>query len=155
MKTLTKATGELLYKNRYDNCLTQPEMAHKCHLSQNHYNNLETGRKTPSLRTFVDISINCDIDVNAFIDELKQRYYEPEETVLEAITYCFEKEQRTTEDGIPYISFNILIKKKDIIIRRIPDVFTDEAEAQQFVNICNRLKLDPQHVIDAVEDVLI
>ena len=155
MKTLNKATGELLHKSRYDNCLTRPEMARKCHLSQKYYNNLETGKKAPSLRTFIDISINCDIDVNAFINEMKKRCYPPEETVLETITYCFEKEQRTTEDGIQYISFNVLVKNKDVVIRRIPDVFTDERQAQQFVDMCNRLKLDPQHVEDAVDDVLI
>lgn len=37
----------------------------------------------------------------------------------------------------------------------IPDVFLDKQKAERFVVMCNRLQLDPLHLLDVVEDAIL
>ena len=36
----------------------------------------------------------------------------------------------------------------------IPDIFTDQAEAEKLSSLCNRLDLSPIHIWEVIEDIL-
>lgn len=36
----------------------------------------------------------------------------------------------------------------------IPDIFTSLPAAEEFVNLCNRLELSPEHVYEVIDDLL-
>lgn len=53
-------------------------------------------------------------------------------------------------DGESYFSYGI--KCGEITVN---DLSTNREKVQQFVDSCNRLKLSPTHIFDAVEDFVI
>ena len=36
----------------------------------------------------------------------------------------------------------------------IPDIFTSKPAAEEFVNLCNRLDLSPEHIYEVIDDLL-
>lgn len=58
----------------------------------------------------------------------------------------------------PYIgahsAYAIVATVNDTITSYIPDVFSDKAQAQDFVALCNEMALDPVHLADVVVDIL-
>ena len=52
-------------------------MAERCFMSYRQYNDLENGKRLPSLHSFIDIVIAFDINVNLIIKSLLERGYKP------------------------------------------------------------------------------
>ena len=73
---LKEAIGKALYSKRMEYGLTQEQMAAKCCISNRQYNDLENGKRLPGLRTFFNISIVCDLDVNEIIKDLISKGYQ-------------------------------------------------------------------------------
>ena len=155
MNPFDTAVGNLLYQNRLENGLTEKEMADKCGIPLKDYCKFECGQKPMPLKTFIDISIICNIDISAFADNLKHDYNLSAESDKPQIFYCTEEKSFTTDDGIPYTAYNVIIKNGDIIVTRFSDVFLNKEAASHFVEMCNRLSLDPLHVADVIDDAII
>lgn len=74
------------------------------------------------------------------------------------ITYQVKKEiLYHTETGF-YTTFGIdavrTISNHTILIHSISDVFLEQADAEEFVQICNDEELSPLHLHDAIENAL-
>ncbi len=155
MNSFNTAVGSLLYQNRMINGLTESEMAKKCGIDLNDYCDFECGKKSPSLQAFIDISIACNIDISAFFEKIRHSSQSFETSEESKIIYCTEEEDFTSDDGIPYTGYNVIIRSGNIIVTRFTDVFLNKEAAFHFVEMCNRLELDPNHVADVIDDVLI
>ncbi len=57
-----------------------------------------------------------------------------------------------------YTAFGIVVLKNNggnaEEILRVPDISTDRALTENFVNLCNRLQPAPCHICDMIEDIL-
>ena len=154
MNPVITAAGELLYRNRVENGLTQSEMAEKCNLSVKDYINFENGKTAIPLHTFIEISIICQIDINAFVKKLTSDGIFDDCKSCK-ISYFTESENLKSDDGIQYTAYNVIVKMNNTVLTRFSDVFFNEDAARHFVDMCNRLELDPMHVADVIDDVLI
>ena len=72
---IKKAIGKALYEKRTEYRMSQETMAAKCCISNRQYSDLENAKRLPSLRTFFNIAIVCDLDVNALIRSLVEEGY--------------------------------------------------------------------------------
>lgn len=68
------------------------------------------------------------------------------------IKYLLTKDSIENENGDRYIGYGIEITVDGVSVRRIADIYTDEATARAFVSRCNRLHLSPLHIDDVIED---
>ena len=70
--------------------------------------------------------------------------------------YKLTKTAVTDECGKPHITFGIAVYEngaKDPT-RIIDSIFTDLSMAEEFVLVCNRLELSPDHLDDVIADTL-
>ncbi|MDY4976707.1 MAG: helix-turn-helix transcriptional regulator [Clostridia bacterium] len=72
---LRETIGSSLYAKRMEYGFTQEQMAAKCCVSNRQYNDLENGKRLPGLKTFINIVIVCDLDVNSIIKTLIGKGY--------------------------------------------------------------------------------
>ena len=66
-------------------------------------------------------------------------------------TYKLRIDTILTEQGIPVTVYGIEAPDQNI---SIPDIFTSRPAAEEFVNLCNRLELSPEHVYEVIDDLL-
>lgn len=71
-------------------------------------------------------------------------------------TYKLTTDTLTNEEGSPRTAYGIAAyeNESDSPTRTVSDVFTDKTEAERFVNACNVLELDIDHLDDVIYDVL-
>ena len=55
--------------------------------------------------------------------------------------------------GMVRTVYGIELRRGNLVKQAFPDLFTDADEAEQFVQLCNRLELSEIHFRDVVEDV--
>lgn len=67
--------SETLFSKRTEYKLTQEAMANKCHITCRAYVSLENAKSLPSLPTFINILVICNINPNKFITKLKDIGY--------------------------------------------------------------------------------
>lgn len=77
LNTIKRAVADTLYLTRIQHGLSQEKMAEKCFMSYRQYNDLENGKRLPTLQSFIDIVIAFDINVNLIIKSIKERGYLP------------------------------------------------------------------------------
>ena len=77
LNLVKRVIGDTLYQTRIQNRLSQEKMAERCFMSYRQYNDLENGKRLPSLHSFIDIVIAFDINVNLIIKSLLERGYKP------------------------------------------------------------------------------
>lgn len=74
------------------------------------------------------------------------------------VTYQFVEESLWAKDIGNYKTFGIYAYKEEgetkEEIAHISDVFLSREKAEQFVDMCNQLKLDVIHLADVVEDII-
>ncbi len=74
-RAMRHTIGDILYRKRKEYDLNQNDMAEKCCISPRQYSDIENGKRLPSLKTFINIAIICDIDLNSMIDEIVEKGY--------------------------------------------------------------------------------
>lgn len=67
------------------------------------------------------------------------------------ILYKLRSDEVIDEENCKHTVYGVDIFEQ---IRSVPDIFTDDKNAKQFVSLCNELQLAPVHFNDAVENVL-
>lgn len=70
LEIIKEVIGKALYEKRMEFGLSQEAMSVKCCISNRQYSDLENGKRLPSLRTFINIAIVCDLDVNKLIRQI-------------------------------------------------------------------------------------
>ena len=72
--------------------------------------------------------------------------------------YYTVKESFCAEGVGTYAAYGIGVREKSPssrkTLRYIPNVFLDQQKAERLVETCNRLKLDPLHFLDVVQDAV-
>lgn len=68
--------------------------------------------------------------------------------------YSAKREVINSEEFGEYITYGIQIYNDGELIREISDVSTSERKVADLCECCNRLKLDPIHIDDVIEDIL-
>ena len=72
--------------------------------------------------------------------------------------YYTVKESFCAEDAGTYAAYGIgvceISPSSRKTLRYIPNVFLDRQRAEQLAETCNRLKLDPLHFLDVVQDAV-
>ena len=153
MNPIIKAVGELLYNNRMENGLSSEEMAIKCKTSTQDYCGFENGSIAIPLHSFIEICRICRIDPLSFIQKFVCE--DTGDLFQKDIEYCFEDEIFDGEHGTNYTAYNVIVKQGNTILTRFSDVFLNKEAAGHFVDTCNRLSLDPMHVADVIDDVIL
>ena len=71
-------------------------------------------------------------------------------------TYRLLASSRTDEDGtiVPIYGIEVYSKNAHTPLRSLPDLFTRFSQANELVELCNRLQLDPVHLTAVIEDAL-
>lgn len=75
VKIIKRVIGSTLYATRLKFAYSQEQMAEKCLLSVRQYNDLENGKRLPSLQTFFNILIICELDANLLIKQIREKGY--------------------------------------------------------------------------------
>ena len=74
------------------------------------------------------------------------------------IEYYTVKESFYTEEVGSFTAYGIGVCENNQCFRKtlryIPNVFLDRQKAERLAAMCNRLKLDPLHLFDVVEDAV-
>ncbi len=68
--------------------------------------------------------------------------------------YFIKEEIFENEEIGKYITYGVVIYQKDKAVREIYDVSTSKRKVMELCARCNRLKLDPMHIDDVIEDFL-
>ncbi len=58
------------------------------------------------------------------------------------------------ENGVKHTVYGMEVHQNGRVMRAIADIFFDKKRALHFVELCNRLQLDPIHLDDVIEDIL-
>lgn len=66
--------------------------------------------------------------------------------------YSLRTDNATDENGQSVSVYGITVLK---IETSIPNIFTDESEAKEFISLCNKEELDPIHLQSAIEDLMV
>lgn len=66
--------------------------------------------------------------------------------------YNLRTDNVTDENGQNISVYGITVLK---IEESIPNIFSDESEAKNFVSLCNREKLEPIHLHSVIEDLMV
>ena len=74
-KLLKKYFTQTLKSKRAELKYTQEKMAEKVNISWKQYSNLERGKNLPKLKTFFNIAIETNIDLNEFVKLLIENGY--------------------------------------------------------------------------------
>ena len=53
-----------------------------------------------------------------------------------------------------YKAYGIELREKGMVLRRVSDVFRTYKSAWRFCRRCNRFRLSPEHLDDAIEDAI-
>ena len=71
--------------------------------------------------------------------------------------YRTRTDRYTDEDDTIILVYGIEVYENDATapIMVLKDVFTRQSQAEELAELCNRLELDPIHLTDVVEDLLI
>ena len=70
-------------------------------------------------------------------------------------TYELVSAERTDDQGVVHTVYGIAVQASSgITERRIDDIFFEKATAVRFVEACNILSLDPDHLDDVIADAL-
>ena len=75
MELIKRNFGDMLYSRRMDYDFSQEAMAEWLCLSTRQYIDLENCKRIPSLPTFINIIIRCQLDANKFIYNLVDSGY--------------------------------------------------------------------------------
>ena len=75
IKIIKEVLGSALYSARLKFASSQEQMAERCSLSVRQYSDLENGKRLPSLRTFFNILITCELDANLLIKQIREKGY--------------------------------------------------------------------------------
>ena len=72
-------------------------------------------------------------------------------------TYQIREDHCLDEDGTHVTVYGIEVyeTQSSVPLLSYADLFTDKRKAQELIDLCNRLELDPVHLTDVVEDALI
>ena len=63
--------------------------------------------------------------------------------------------EKTDEQGIVHTVYGVRAERESgIVEREIPDIFCDRKTAERFVEACNILSLDTDHLDDVIADAL-
>lgn len=68
------------------------------------------------------------------------------------VIYKASQKEIYDEQGIKHTVYGVSLYIK---ARTTHDVFTDKKKADNFVNLCNQLQLDPIHLDDVIQDAII
>lgn len=68
--------------------------------------------------------------------------------------YKLIKEKLYHENSGDYIAYGIAVYAGKTPIRKISDVSTDKHRVRKLCRLCNKLKLDPEHINDVVSDLI-
>ena len=68
--------------------------------------------------------------------------------------YEMIQENLTDSDLGSYVAYGIAVMRGEERVRMVSDVFLDRAKAAEFVELCNRLELDPVHLDDVIADAI-
>ena len=75
-------------------------------------------------------------------------------TSRSAIRYVPVMETLENEDLGRYVTYAISVQSADGEIRRVSDVSTDPDEIRELADICTEQDLDPDQILDIIEDFL-
>ena len=67
--------------------------------------------------------------------------------------YSYRKEYHTDLGG--YVSYGIELASGEYLLYYFPDVFSDEQDAIDFVEQCNKGQVEPCHIEQLIEDAII
>ena len=71
------------------------------------------------------------------------------------ITYCLRTDKVFDEDGVLHTVYGIeAFTKSKHKVASVADVFFNKQKAEDFIRLCNELKLSLVHLPDVIEDVL-
>ena len=68
--------------------------------------------------------------------------------------YKLIKESLSHPDIGIYTTYGIAVYEGKTLIRKISDVSTDKPRVRRLCRLCNRLKLDLEHLTDVIEDLV-
>ncbi len=70
-------------------------------------------------------------------------------------TYKMVSERKTDESGNKHTVYGVSVQTETGSFERvITDIFCDKKAAERFVEACNILSLDPEHLDDVIADAL-
>ena len=84
-KVLKNILSKTLYNTRMKYNDTQNTFSERCGISPRSFEDLELANRLPSFRSFINIVIATDLDVNAMICEIKSSGYEVIDEVYEDV----------------------------------------------------------------------
>lgn len=72
-------------------------------------------------------------------------------------TYRIRTDERIDEEGRQFTVYGIEAVEESAIlpVHSIPDLFTERSRAEELVELCNRLELDPAHLFAVCEDAVV
>ena len=79
------------------------------------------------------------------------------ETILTTTyTYCIREDICRDEDGtlIPVYGIEVFDGQSPTPLLSYRDLFTRRRQAEELIELCNRLELDPVHLNDVIEDAM-
>lgn len=127
--------------------LSQMELAAECGISTETLSLIERQKADPRLSTIQKIAAFADCEVTELLkverrDKLNCIY-------KLGSGYIFD------EDGNAVVTYGIVaVDSEGNILKSVPDVFLDKAQAEKFIRLCNSQKLELIHLLDVIEDEL-
>lgn len=82
-KVLKNVLSKTLYETRMKYNDTQNSFSERCGISPRSFEDLELANRLPSFKSFINIVIAAEIDVNAMVCEIKDSGYEVIDEVYE------------------------------------------------------------------------
>ena len=70
------------------------------------------------------------------------------------VTYQIRQDEVVDEENKIHTIYGVNVLVDNSLVDYIPDVFFNKLQAQEFVELCNHLKLCHVHLKDVVEDIL-
>ena len=61
----------------------------------------------------------------------------------------------TSEDNEPYVTYGISVRTVEEELAFVSDVSTEFEEIQRLTELCTEQQLDPEHLMDVVDDFLV
>ncbi len=78
---------------------------------------------------------------------------------VQEMVYFLRQDIILDESGEEHVVYGVDLREENDpaapIYQSVPDVFFDLEKAQEFIENCNALRLNPIHLMDVIEDVLI
>lgn len=72
-------------------------------------------------------------------------------------TYTLRTDELIDEAGNHHLAYGITVLESNslVIINSIPNIFLEQMRALEIITLCNSLKLNPVHLKDLAEDLII